>query len=145
MKDSMGGWSWIPPGYCGSGTALRLSLFAELGQNLDDLLLAVDHLAQEAVAVDVAILVPAGFHQDVGLLLGRDGDAVGGRRKGLAVELADLFSDVLDEIDGGIALDAVVVANVVETFPEALRELFHSRDRRIDGEADMTAYTVGGL
>src|ERR1700716_1185521 len=141
MKDSIGR-SWIPPG----GTALRrLFLFAELGQNLDDLLLAVHDFAQEAVAVDVAVLVPAGLHQNVGLLLGRDGDAVGGRRKGLAVELADLFGDVLDEIDGGVALDAVVVANIVEAFSEALRELFHSRDRRIDGETDMTAYTVGGL
>src|SRR5262245_52860549 len=141
----MSGRSWIPPGEIAGRNGFTTILFAELRQNLDDLLLAVHDFAQEAIAVDVAVLVPAGFHQDVGLLLRRDGDAMRGRRKGLAVELADLFGDVLDEIDGGVALDAVVVANIIKALPEALRELLDGRDRRIDGEADMTADAVGGL
>src|SRR5215470_14965969 len=101
MKDSMDGWSCLPPGGRAGRNSVTTILFAELGQNLDDLLLAVHDFAQEAVAVDVAVLVPGGFHQDIGLLPGRDGDAVGGRGEGLAVELADLLGDVLDEIDGG--------------------------------------------
>src|SRR5215470_12757058 len=147
MKDSMGGLSWAPPGAIAPGgtASRRRCLFAELGQNLDNLLLAVHHFAEKAVAIDVAVLVPAGFHQDVGLLSGRDGDAVGGRRKGFAVELADLLGDVLDEVDSGVALDAVVVADVVEALLEAICELLDGRDRRIDGEADMTAYAIGGL
>ena len=42
---------------------------------LDDLL-AVDDLGQEALAVDVAVLVEGHLHQDAGLLVGRDGHAV---------------------------------------------------------------------
>src|SRR5215470_8624686 len=145
MKDSMDGWSCLPPGGRAGRNSVTTILFAELGQNLDDLLLAVHDFAQEAVAVDVAVLVPAGFHQDVWLLLRRDGDAMSGRGKSLAVELADLFGDVLDEIDRGVALDAVVVANVVEASLEAIREFLDGRDRRIDGEADMPADAVGGL
>src|SRR5258708_9873626 len=44
-------------------------LLPELGQDLDDLLLAVDDLGQEAGAVDVAILFPARLHQDARLPL----------------------------------------------------------------------------
>src|SRR3954454_6709781 len=145
MNDSMGELSSAPPGQIAGRNSVTTILFAELRQNLDDLLLTVHDFTEKAVAVDVAVLVPGRLHQDVGLLVGRDGDAVGGRRKGLAVKLADLFGNVLDEIDGGVAFDAVVVANVVEAFPEALRELLDGGDRRIDGKADMTANAVRGL
>src|SRR2546428_701588 len=42
---------------------------AQLGQGLDDLLLALDDFGQEADAVDVAVVIPGGLHQDAGLLM----------------------------------------------------------------------------
>src|SRR3981189_2642954 len=39
-------------------------LFAELGEDRHDLLFAVDDFSQETGAIDVAILVPACFHQN---------------------------------------------------------------------------------
>src|SRR4051794_39707343 len=123
MNDAIAARAGCPRVRAGPPNCGGRPLLAQLGQDLDDLLLPVHDLAEEAFAVDVAVLVPGGFHQDAGLLRGRDGDAVGGRGEALAVELAHLFRDVLDEIDGGVALDAIVVADVVEALLEALGEL----------------------
>src|SRR5262247_693398 len=81
-------------------------LFAQLGQDLDYLLLAVHHLDQEADAVDVALRVPGGLDQDARLLRRGDGHAVQALRQRLAVELAQLLGRVLDCVDGRVALDA---------------------------------------
>src|SRR5712692_5149379 len=88
-----------------SDSALLPRLLAQLGQRLDDLLLAVDYLGQEADAVDVAVRVPGGLHQDARLLLGRDGEAVQRLRQQLAVEFSDLLGRVLDRVHAGVALD----------------------------------------
>src|SRR5256886_1855695 len=53
---------------------------AQLGQGLHDLLLALDDFGQEADAVDVAVGIPGRLHQDAGLLLGLDGEAVQDRK-----------------------------------------------------------------
>src|SRR5882672_118487 len=119
-------------------------LSAELGQYLDDLLIAVHDLAQEAFPVNVAVLVERRFHQDAGLVLRRDRHAVQGLGEQLAVELAHFLGDVRDEVDGGVALDAVVIAHIVEALLEALGELLHRRDRRLDREADVAAHALGG-
>src|ERR1043166_9921607 len=86
----------------------------ELRQLAGDLLLAVDHLGDIADAVDVTFVVPGGLDQDAGLVLGRDRHAVqrGGER--LRVELAELPGRLLDRVDAGVALDAVVVRPVFE-------------------------------
>jgi hypothetical protein len=48
----------FPPGRNAGGKASgRRSLLAELGQNLDDLLLAIHDFAQEALPVDIAVMV----------------------------------------------------------------------------------------
>src|SRR5437868_5989099 len=86
----------------------------QLRQLAGDLLLAVDHLGDEADAVDVAFVVPGGLDQDAGLVLGRDRHAMQRRGQCLAVELAELLGRVLDRIDAGIALDAVVIGHVFE-------------------------------
>src|ERR1700674_2025359 len=65
--------------------------------------------------------------------------------KRLAVKLTDFLGDMLDEVDAGIALDAVVVADIVEPLLELGGELLHGRDRRIDSEADMALHAVGGI
>src|SRR5262249_32970918 len=91
--------------------SLRLPA-VQLRQRLDDLLLAVDDLGEEAGAVDVAVLVPACFHQHARRFIGRQGQAIHRGAKGLAVELADFLRDVFDEVDRGIALDAVVIGPV---------------------------------
>src|SRR5688500_2157853 len=62
----------------------------ECRQRLDDFLLAVDHLGQAALAIEVAVLVEADVHQDPGIFLRRQLDALHGRGKGLRIELADL-------------------------------------------------------
>src|SRR4029077_16202009 len=98
---------------------------AELRKGFDDFLLAVDNLTQKADPVYVAVLVPGCFHQNAGLVLGRDGDAVRGLRKSLAVELANFLGDVLDEIDCRVALDTIVVTSIVEPLFELLGELLH--------------------
>src|SRR4029077_4574016 len=116
---------------------------AELRKGFDDFLLAVDNLPQKTDPVYVACLVPGCFHQNAGLVLGRDGDAVRGLRKSLAVELANFLGDVLDEIDCRVALDTIVVTSIVEPLFELLGELLHGGDWRIDGKADMTAHAVG--
>ena len=100
---------------------------------------------RKLIAVDIAVLVPGRLHQDAGLILRRDRHAVRGFGESLAVELADLLGHVLDEVDGGVALDAVVVAGIVEPLLELGGELLHRRDRRIDGQADMAAYAIGGI
>src|SRR4051812_34585365 len=75
-------------------TSASLALAAlQLRQRLDDLLLAVDDLGEKAGAVDVAVLIPACFHQHARGLVGRQGQPLHGRAKGLAVELADLLGD----------------------------------------------------
>src|SRR5512136_541494 len=123
----------LPIGVAGSSPAMTVSgpspvrrgspaepSRVQLGQDLDDLLLAVDDLHQEALAVEVAVLVPGGVHQDAGLVLGLDGHAVEGVGEGLAVELPELLGDVLDRVDRRVALDAVVVRHVVEALLELL-------------------------
>ena len=67
----------------------------QLGKDLRDLLLAVDHLGQEADAIDLAFVVPARLDQDVGLVLRRDGEAVEGFCEPLAIELLELLLGVL--------------------------------------------------
>src|SRR5438132_10948353 len=101
-----------------SDRGLRAHLFSELRQRLDDLLLAVDHLGQEADAVDVAVRVPAGLHQDAGFLLGLDGEAVQRLCQQPAIELADLLGGVLDRVYPGVALDAVMVGHIAEALDE---------------------------
>src|SRR5579883_217183 len=127
------------------GGGRRYASRAELRQDLHDLLLAVHDLAEKALAVDVAVLVPGRIHQHVRLLLRRNGEAVGRLGKELAVELAHLLGHVLDEVDGRIALDPIVVAEIVEARLEFLGELLYRRDRRVDGEADVAPYAVRGI
>src|SRR5215467_2676296 len=123
--------SWrMSAGTCGP------TLLAELRQDLRDLLLTVDHLGEEADAVDLAFVVPGGLDQDVRLILRRDGEAVHRLREPLTIELLELLlGHVLDRVDRGVSLDAVVVGLVVEPLLEARRELGDRRDRRIGGEA----------
>src|SRR6185503_11673449 len=90
------------------------SLFTELRHDLDHLLLAVHHLDQEADAVDVALRVPRGLDQDARLLLRRDGQAVHQLGERLAVKLAHFLGRVLDRVHRGVALDAVVVGQILE-------------------------------
>jgi len=68
---------------------------------------------------------------------------VQGLRKELAVELSHFFGDVLDEVHRGVALDAVVIAHIVEALLEAFGELLHSGDGRIDREADVATHAFG--
>src|SRR5437879_9188031 len=113
----------MPPVARPASSSCRTSdrgLLAQLGQRLHDLLLAVDHLGQEADAVDVAVRVPGGLHQDAGFLLGLDGEAVQRLRQQLAVELADLLGRVLYGIDAGVALDSIMVGPVAEALAELL-------------------------
>src|SRR5262249_32281823 len=114
------------------------------GQYLDDLLAAVHDLAEEALTVNVAVLVECRFHQYAGLVLWRDRQAVQGLCEQLAVELAHLLGDMLDDVDGGVALDAVVIADIVEALLEAFGELLHGRDGGIDREADVATHAFGG-
>src|SRR5215510_15712566 len=111
------------------GPAANAGLLAQLGQDLDDLLLAVHDLREEADAIDVALVVPGGLHQDAGLLLRRDGQAAHRLREELAVELADLLGRVLDRVDAGVALEAVVVRQVLVALEESLAERQDRRDR----------------
>src|SRR3974390_174730 len=120
-------------------------LLAELRQSFDDFLLAVDYLAEEGDAVDVAVLVPGRLHQNAWLIFRRDSRVMRGFRKGSAIKLSDFFCDVLDEIHRGIAFDAVVIAGIVEPRLEPRRKFLHGGNRRIDGKADMTAHAVGCL
>src|SRR5262245_23363270 len=106
-------------------------LLAQLGQDLDYLLLAVHYLDQEADAVDVALGVPGSLDQDARLLLRRDGHAVQALRQRLAVELAQPLGGVLDCVHRGVALDAVVVGQVLEALLELVAELLDRLDRRI--------------
>src|SRR2546427_12213468 len=98
---------------------------AQLGQGLDDLLLALDDFGQEADAVDVAVRVPGGLHQDAGLLLGLDGEPVQRLCQQPAVELADLLGGVLDRVYPRVALDAVMVGHVAEALAELLLPRSH--------------------
>src|SRR3990170_4344811 len=99
-------------------TGLARGLLADLRQDLGDLLLAADHLGPEADAGDLAVVVPARLDQDARLVLRRDGQAVHHRGQPLAIELAELLGYVLDRVDAGIALEAVVIGGVVEALEE---------------------------
>src|SRR5687767_5871590 len=120
-------------------------LLAQLGQYLDDLLPALHHLDQEADAVDVALLIPGRLHQDARLLLRLDGEALHQLAERLAVELAQLLGGVLDGVDRGVALDAVMVRYVLVALLELVGERLHRRDRRIGGESHVTLYALGRL
>src|SRR5207247_552469 len=100
---------------------------AQLGQGLDDLLLALDDFGQEADAVDVAVVVPGGLHQDAGLLLGLDGEAVQRLGEQLAVEPADLIGRVLERVHAGVALDDVMLRPVYESCSDILFTPPHCR------------------
>src|SRR6266513_4219773 len=95
----------------------------QLGQGLDDSLLALDDFGQEADPVDVAVVIPGGLHQDAGLLLWLDGEAVQRLGEQLAIEPADLLCRVLDRVHAGVALDAVMVRHVAERSEEHTSEL----------------------
>src|SRR5687768_18578157 len=99
-------------------TASPAWLLAQLGQDLHDLLSAVDHLDQEADAIDVALRVPGRLHQDARLLLRLDGQPLHQLAERLAVELAQLLGGVLHGVDRGVALDAVMVRYVIVAFAE---------------------------
>src|SRR5205807_4647746 len=99
----------MPPVARPASSSCRTSdrgLLAQLGQRLDDLLLAVDDFGQEADAVEVAVRIPGGLHQDARFLLGRDGETVQRLRQQLAIELAELLGRMLDRVYAGVALDA---------------------------------------
>ena len=49
---------------------------------------------------------------------------------------------MLDQVNSGVALDAIVIAGIVEPFLEICGELLHGRDRCIDGQSDMAAHAV---
>src|SRR3989449_6065780 len=119
-------------------------LLAQLGQGLDDLLLALDDFGQEADAVDVAVVIPSGLHQDAGLLLGLDGEAVQRLGEQLAIEPADLLGRVLDRVHAGVALDAVMVRHVAEALVEFLLERQHGRNRRVGRKAYVPARAIRG-
>src|SRR5262245_66293330 len=74
------------------------SLLADPGQDLGDLLLAVDHLGQEADAVDLAVVVPARLDQDDGIVLGRDGQAVHRAGERLAIVPTVFFGYVIEMV-----------------------------------------------
>src|SRR6186713_1940344 len=92
----------------------RRLLRAERRQRLDDDLLAVHDLGQEALAVDVAVLVERDVHQHARGVLRRDLRAVHRRGERLAVDLADLLGDRLDDVHAGVALEPVVVRAELE-------------------------------
>src|SRR3954468_4647334 len=104
-------------------TACPAWLLTELRHDLDDLLLAVHNLDQEADAVDVALRVPGGLDEDARLLLRRDGQAVQQLAECLAIKPAHLLGRVLDRVYRGVALDAVVVGQVPEALLELVAEL----------------------
>ena len=108
-------------------------------------LLAVDDLDQEALAVDVAVLVEGDVHQDARLVRGLDGEAVQRVGERLGVDLAHLLGGGLDHVDREIALEAVVVGHVIVLLDELVAERLDQVDRRIGGEADMAARAVGGV
>src|SRR5579862_6878991 len=121
----------------------RLSV--ELWKNLLYDLLAVDDLDQETLAVDVAVLVKGDVHEDTGLLSGLDGQAMQRVRERLGVDLAHLVGGRLDHVDGEVALDAVMIRDVVVLLHELVAELLDQLDRRIGGQTDMAASAVGGV
>src|SRR3954468_15273082 len=126
-------------------TASSAWLLAELGQDLDHLLLAVHDLDQEADAVDVAPGVPGGLHQDARLLRWRDGHAMQALRQRLAIELAQLLGGVLHRVYRRVALDAVVVGQVLEALLELVAEFLQRLDRRVGGEANVALHAVGSF
>src|SRR3989442_6102305 len=82
---------------------------AQLGHGLDDLLLALDDFGQEADAVDVAVVIPGGLHQDAGLLLGLDIEPVQDLGPQLAFIPAHLIRRVPDRVPPGGGPDAVTI------------------------------------
>jgi hypothetical protein len=62
---------------------------------------------------------------------------------GLAVELADLLDRGLEHVDAGVALDAVVVREVLVVLVELGLELEHQRVRRVDRQAHVRHGAVG--
>src|SRR2546430_708467 len=115
---------------------------AQLGKGLTDSWLAFDDCAQEADPVDVAVVIPGGLHQDAGLLLWLDGEAVQRLGEQLAIEPADLLGRVLDRVHAGVALDAVMVRHVAEALAEFLLERQHGRDRRVGRKAHVPARAI---
>src|SRR5260370_16777056 len=95
-------------GRCSHRNALWMGgpavLFPQLGQYLYDLLIAVHDLAEEAFAVNVAILVERRFHQDAGLVLRRDGHAVQGLPNHLSAALPTFSPHVLSQLNPTLPL-----------------------------------------
>src|SRR5688500_17590312 len=104
----------VPPGPAWApARGPTIDLLAELRQHSRDDLLALLDLGHEALPVDVAVLVVGHLHEDSRLLLRRDGHAVQSLGEFLGIDLADFLGRRLHDIDGQVALYAVVVGHVV--------------------------------
>src|ERR1700730_15863329 len=74
-----------------------------------DLLLPTKDLDDEALAIEVALLIEADIEQYTRVVLGRDFGAVQRRGQRLGIELADLLRHRLDDVNGTVAFHAVMV------------------------------------
>src|SRR6266480_715101 len=132
----------IAPNNCVGGRCRGDVLFSQLRKDCDDVLLAVDDLSQETRAIDVAILVPTGFHQNSGRSIRLQRQSFHGKGKCLAIEPADLPGDVFDKIHRDVTLDAVVVRRIFKARVELGCKFLNGRNRRIRRQTDMTADAV---
>src|SRR6266851_7540768 len=114
-------------------------------QHLLDDLLALDDLHQKTLTIDVALLIEGHIHQDARLIRSLDGEAMQIIGEGLGIDLAHFFGGRLDHVDREVALDAVVVGNVVVLLDEFFTERLDQIDGSIGREPDMTARAVGRL
>src|SRR4051794_38288309 len=89
-------------------------LGADRRQGRDDRLLSALHLDQVRFAVDIAFVVVGDVEEEPRMLLRGELDPFHGLGEELRVDLAVLLADHLEELDGEIALDAVMVRLVPE-------------------------------
>src|SRR5689334_6701999 len=99
----------------------------------NDLLLAASHLDDKTFAVEIAVSIERDVEKNTGIVLRRNLRAVQPRGKRFRVELADLLGHRLDDVNGRITLDAVVVGAIAVLLLELVVERLDRGLRRVGG------------
>src|ERR1700719_3007850 len=108
-----------------------------------DLLLPTNDLDDEALAIEVALLIEADIEQYTRIVLGRDFRAVQRRGQRLGIEFADLLCHRLDDVDGTIAFHPVMIGPLLVFFQILLVERLYGSLRRIRCQSHVAQYFIG--
>src|ERR1700681_39968 len=110
-----------------------------------DLLLATNDFDNEALAIEVALLIEGDIQQNPWIVLGRDFRSMQRCSQRLGIEFADLLRHGLNDADGTIAFHRVMIGPLLVFFQILLVERLYRSLRRIRCQSDVAQYSIGRI